>query len=123
MAVTAKDCHALTRYFVEAYKVKHGREPTVNRWSARWGFDAMLQGMPSEEVKSLIDYYLTTPNERMHDIEWFFYNYHKLIKAKHDVDVDVDHRRKLMQESKQRAEEWRQSGKRSIASAQRSSEE
>lgn len=123
MVIAAKDCHALTRYFVKSYKDRHGNEPIVNRWSARWGFDAMLQGMSIEDVEGLIDYYLTTPTERMHDIEWFFYNYQKLVRAKRDTDVDIEHRSRLMQESKRRAEEWRQSGKRSIASTQRSAQE
>jgi hypothetical protein len=123
MAVTAKDCHALTSYFVKAFKQHHGREPNINRWSARWGFDAMLQGMSVTDVQALIDYYFTTPSDRLHDLEWFFYNYQKLYRARTDVLTDVALRHKLMEESKKRAEEWRKSGKRSITGTQRSAQE
>jgi hypothetical protein len=123
MAVSAKDCHALTNYYVSGFKAAHGREPNVNRWSARWGFDAVLQGMSTEDAKALIDYYFTTPSDRLHDLDWFFYNYQKLTKARADIGTDTEHRAKLMQESKQRAEEWRKSGKRTITGTQRSPQE
>lgn len=111
----AKDCHALTSYYEKKYKEEYGSAPNVNRYTARWGFDSVLMSMGSTQAKELIDYYFTTPKTRLHDLDWFFYNYEKLIKSKQDGDADAAHRRKLMEESKQRAEKWRQSGKQGIA--------
>jgi hypothetical protein len=115
MAVAAKDCHALTSYYEKIYKAKYKAAPNVNRYAARWGFDSILQSMSSEQAKSLLDYYLTTPPTRKHDLDWFFYHYHELVDSMLKTKDDAEHRRKLMEESKQRAEEWRKSGKQSIA--------
>lgn len=114
MAVTAKDCHALTSYFEKIYKEKYGVAPNVNRYAARWGFDSVLQSMNSQQAKALLDYYLTTPPTRKHDLDWFFYHYHDLIESMLKAKEDAAHRRKLMEESKLRAEQWRKSGKQGI---------
>jgi len=123
MAVTAKDCHALTSYFRKRYKEHYGREPDVNIWSARWGFDAVLRGLNFQEAQNLLDYYFTTSSERLHDLDWFFNNYHRLAKAKRDQEEDKARTAKLMAESKERAEQWRLSGKRGIASPERGTTE
>lgn len=113
----AKDCHALTSYFVKTYKSKYGSEPNVNRYSARWGFDAVLQSIPGNKAKDLIEYYLRTASKNRHDLDWFFYNYDKLLKAMVEAHEDSDHRARLREESKKRAEEWRKSGKQGITDA------
>lgn len=112
---TAKDCHSLTSYFEKQYKKRHGFAPDVNRVTARWNFDSILRGMSVPEVMDLLDYYLTTPPTRKHDLEWFFYNYDKLRKAMFDSRKEAAHRKQLMEESRKRAEEWRNSGKQGIA--------
>lgn len=114
MAVTAKDCHAMTSYFLKQYEAKYGRQANVNRYSARWGFDAILSGMSMDQAKALVDYYLTTPPTRKHDLDWLFYNYEKIVDAMNRSKDDAAHRIKLMEESKKRAELWRQSGKQGI---------
>lgn len=114
MAVLAKDCHAMTSYFEKKYNEKYGRVPNANRYAARWGFDAILQSMNSDDAKALVDYYLTTPGTRKHDLDWFFYNYEKVLDAMLRSKDDAAHRQKLMEESKLRAERWRQSGKQGI---------
>lgn len=114
MAVTAKDCHAMTSYYEKLYKAKYKTAPNVNRYSARWGFDAILQTYSTSEAKQLVDYYFTTPPTRKHDLDWFFYHYHELVESMRKAAKDAAHRTKLMEESKQRAERWRNSGKPSI---------
>lgn len=112
---SAKDCHAITSYYEKQYKEKYGSAPNVNRVTARWNFDSILQAMSTAQAKELIDYYFTTPPTRRHELEWFFYNYEKLVKAMYEAKEDAAHRRKLMEESKARAEQWRNSGKQGIA--------
>lgn len=114
MAVAAKDCHTMISYFEKQYKDKYGFAPNVNRYAARWGFDSVLQSMNMVKAKSLIDYYLTTPPTRKHDLDWFFYHYHELDTAMVKSKTDAEHRKKLMQESKIRAEGWLERGKQSI---------
>jgi uncharacterized protein YdiU (UPF0061 family) len=114
MAIAAKDCHALISYYEKIYKAQYNKAPNVNRYAARWGFDSVLQSMNSEDAKALLDYYLTTPATRKHDLDWFFYHYHDLIDGMQKAQADAAHRRKLMEESKLRAEQWRNSGKQGI---------
>lgn len=118
-----KDCHTLTSYFLKQYEAKYGVPAPVNRHTARWGFDSVLLSMGIEQAKELIDYYLRTASPNRHQLDWFFYNYEKLQKAMDEGKEDDEHRRKLMEESKIRAEQWRQSGKQGIADNQRSSKE
>lgn len=115
MAATAKDCHALTSYYEKLYKEKYGQAPFVNRYAARWGFDSVLGSMSNTQAKELIEYYFTTASTRKHELEWFFYNYHVLMKNLQAAKDDAAHRNKLMEESKIRAEQWRNSGKSRIA--------
>ena len=120
---SAKDCHELTSYYVAAFKKKYGFDPNVNRYSARWGFDSLLMGMGKPQVKDLLDYYMTTASQRKHDLDWFFYNYEKLVKGLDEAKSDREHRAKLMQESQKRAEEWRNSGKQGITNLERGTKE
>lgn len=108
MAIQAKDCHAMTSYFVKKYKAKYGMEPNVNRHSARWSFASVLEGLSPTEVKALIDYYFTLTTAKRHTLEWFFYNYHQLIEARQENEKDRDRRERLRRESEQRAREWRE---------------
>lgn len=121
--VAAKELHALISYYEAGYKKKYGTKPVVNRVTQKWNFDSMLKSISITEAKELIDYYFTTPETKRHDLDWFFYNYDKLVKAMLDARKDAEHRAKLMAESKKRAEAWRQSGKQGIADNQRSSTE
>jgi hypothetical protein len=123
MAVAAKDCHELTSYYAKVFKEKYGSAPNVNRHTARWGFDSVLQGMSKQEAKDLLDFYFETPSERKHNLDWFFYNYDKLVESKSDVEETRQQYQRLMEESKIRAEAWRKSGKQGIANSERSSKE
>lgn len=111
----AKDCHALTSYYEKCYKEKYLHSPNINRWQARWMFDAVLGSMTAKQAKELIEYYFTTASAKGHDLDWFAYNYEKLVRSKQDAEEDRKHRKKLMEESRRRAEEWRKSGKSSLA--------
>lgn len=112
---TAQQCHALTSYYEKKYREKYNTDPNVNRVTARWNFDSILSGsLTTAQVKELLDYYFTTPPTRRHDLDWFFYNYDKIVKSYADAKQDREARRKLMEESRLRAERWRQSGKQGI---------
>lgn len=113
---TAKDCHALTTYYEKLYEQKYGSKPNVNRYRSRWGFDSVLMSMSMHNAKELLEYYFTTSSEGRHSLTWFFNNYESLMSAKSDSDTDKEHRKKLMEESKRRAQEWRKSGKHRITS-------
>jgi uncharacterized protein YdiU (UPF0061 family) len=105
---TVQQCHAMTSYYVKRYKEKYKVEPVINRHSARWGFDSILMGMSPEETKEVIDYYFRTASAKKHSLDWFFYNYEKLIEGRNDAQEDAERRERLRQESEERAREWRE---------------
>lgn len=105
---TAKDCHTLTSYYTKLYKERYGVNPVVNRHSARWGFDSLLTDMSMTEAKGLLDFFFKTGNTKRHAIDWFLYNYEKLIEAQIKIKEDSEHRATLRKESEQRAKEWRE---------------
>lgn len=113
---TAAQCHTLTSYYVKLFKERYHREPVVNRHSARWGFEAVLMGMPPEEAKKLLEFYFTTTSQKQHALDWFFYNYDKLIESQTDLDKDRNRREQLRRESEKRAAEWRARGNKGIGS-------
>lgn len=109
-APTAAQCHALTTYYIKGFKAKYGNEPNVNRNIARQAFAGILMDINSEEVKSLIDYYFTTPptGNKQHSLNWFLYNYDKVKDALVETANDRDSITALMRRSEEKAREWRE---------------
>lgn len=104
---TPKQAHTLASYYTKLYKEKYNFDPVVNRYSARWGFDSMLMDMGVEEAKKVIEYYFTTTGSHSHSLDWFFYNYDKLIASKKLSDKDREEQRIRREASRKRTEEWR----------------
>lgn len=113
---TAQQCHAMTTYYMNAFREKYKREPRVNRNTARWHWEGMLTDMPPAEAKKLVDFYFTTSSQKQHALDWFFYNYDKLQESMSDIDLDRERRKKLREESEKRAAEWRARGNKGIGS-------
>lgn len=111
---TAKDAHALISYYESVYKKAHGEKPQVNRYKARWGFDALLMDMPAKEAKELLDYYVESGLAIQRGLEWFFYHYDELLETKNKISDDVAKTKDLRSESRKRVEEWRARGKQGI---------
>jgi hypothetical protein len=108
MVTTAKDCHALTTYYEKKFKEKYHSAAVVNRNTARWGFDAILKGISPEETKELLDYWFNISSPQRHPLQWFFYNYDKLITAKAEQSEDDALRAKLRHDSEERVRKWRE---------------
>ena len=104
---TPKQAHALVTYFGKKFKEKYGYEPKLNRYAARWGFDAILMDMSGDEAKGLIDHYFQTMSDKNHSLDWFLYNSEKLAEAKEKTDADKAALAVIRQRTKERTEEWR----------------
>lgn len=104
---TAKQAHTLVSHFVKCYEKKYGEKPVINRYSARWGFDAVLMEVSEKETKELIEYYFLTASANNHQLDWFFYNYDKLIIAKRRDDADIEETARIRANTQARVEEWR----------------
>lgn len=111
---TAQACHAMTTYYVNTYTDYFDRAPRVNRNKARWGWDSILQDMSASEAKSLVDFWLSDSAAQNQDLDWFFYNYDKLIVMREEQEQAAARRRALMEQSRQRAIEWKERGNKTI---------
>jgi hypothetical protein len=109
---TAQQCHAAITYYEKAYTEHYDKKPVINRHTARWGFDSVLRDLSPTECKELIDYYFQTGGN--HALDWFFYNYDKLLIARSSQVANADERSRLREESKQRVKEWRERGRQGI---------
>lgn len=114
MKPTAQQCHAMTTYYATKYKDSFGRTPVVNRNKARWGFEAILTDMSTEDAKVLIDWWLNDESAEKQDLDWFFYNYDKLLVVRQEEAQNLERRKKLMAESAKRVAEWRARGNKTI---------
>jgi hypothetical protein len=113
----AKSANILSSYYAKLYKEKYNVKPIFNRHVARWGFDNVLSDMSVDEIKSLLAYYFETTNttqNKKHSLDWFLYNYEKLIENQKEQEKDAEERKKIREESEKRAREWRESGKKGI---------
>lgn len=111
---TAQACHAMTTYYVNTYNEYFDRAPRVNRNKARWGWDGILQDMSATEAKSLVDFWLSDKSAANQDLEWFFYNYDKLMELRDEQARQYARRKALMEESRKRAAEWKERGNKTI---------
>lgn len=114
MAATAAECHALTSYFIKKYKAKYDRMPVVNRNISKAQFQNMLMDYNSDELKKVIDFFLTTVSGNNHKINDLFYGYDRLMEAMQTHDADRRMQEKLREETRRRTEEWRAAGHKGI---------
>ncbi len=71
--------HILISYYEAKYAQKYGRRPLVNRHREKWGFQDMLESLPMEDCKRVIDYYLDldvshTVRGLLHKFDVYFEN-------------------------------------------------
>lgn len=101
---TAQACHAMTTYYIGRYEDEYGIKPSVNRNKARYTFEALLYDYDRDEVKALIDFYIKHYNP---DLDWFNYNYEKVVDEKraYDKTQEIVHQRR--QETQRRLDAWR----------------
>jgi len=114
---SAKEANELTTHFVKVYRLRYGVPPIINREKARWSWENMLIDLSFKEVKELIEYYLDSVSQDGHSFSGFIYNYHKILEVQRAQTEDAENRKKLMQSSKTKVEEWRE--KRDRRSSQR----
>jgi len=111
---TAAQCHALTSYFIKQYTAKYGKAPVVNRNIAKGYFQNMLMDFTSDELREVIDFFLTTQSSNKHKINDLFYGYDRLVEAMRQHNEDAALQQRLREETKRRTEEWLASGKKGI---------
>lgn len=107
MAVTTQQVHALVTRFLSNYDKKYGKRPlNFNRNREKWGFQSMAEDLGLDRAKEVIDYYFDT-RKVGHPASFLLHNYDKIDQRMIDLEEDAINRKKLMQESAKRVEEWR----------------
>lgn len=100
-----KQASQLIDYFKTQYVKKYGTRPTISRTKAKYQFSDALQDFTIDELKSIIDYYLTI--EREPTLNKLVSEYPELSeKMKHDKKSEIE-RKQLLQETKNRVMEFR----------------
>lgn len=102
---TAQQCHALTTYYVSKYTDTFGYAPVVNRNKARYGFEGLLMDFSPTESREIVDYYID--HYANPAIDWFIYNYEKVVVAKREREAEQEVQEKRRAATEKRLEEWR----------------
>lgn len=102
---TAQQCHAMTTYFMNAYREAMGSEPVVNRNKAKMGWAGLLIDFTPTQAKELVDYYLK--HYEKPKIDWFLYNYEKIVEEKQEHEKNESRIAQRRKETQKKLEEWR----------------
>jgi len=94
----------MTTYYIGRYADEVGSQPNVNRNKARYLFEAILMDHNRDETKALIDYYVKHYEP---DLDWFQWNYDKVLEAKAEYEKNQDIIVQRRQETARRVEEWK----------------
>jgi hypothetical protein len=100
--------NALVDYFLKSYQKRYDKKPLFNRQKATWTMKALLYDYSTKECKELIDFYIHVYKANSHSLEWFGFNYDKLIQAKQDHDEQVEVFQRLSEESADRERLWKE---------------
>jgi hypothetical protein len=105
--VTQQQIHALISLYLKNYKAKYGRDPlNFNRYRDKWGFQGMIEDLGVERAKEVIDWYFSARSAG-HSTQYLANNYDKINLRMREREEDEINRKKLMEESRKRVEEWR----------------
>jgi hypothetical protein len=82
---TAQQCHALITYYINEYEAVNKATPSVNRNKAKYAFEAVLYDYTVAEARALVEFYVRHYDR---DLDWFAYNYEKVVAAKDEWEQD-----------------------------------
>ncbi len=103
----AKPAFGLIDFYVKEYEKKYGVRPAMNRFKRQWHFAAMIDDYGFEEAKNIIQYFFTTCR-RAPKIEDLLYNYEDLKEMRDAEILDIEHRKKVREQTRRMVEEWEQ---------------
>lgn len=98
-----KMVNALMTTYISTYEDKHGRKPTFNRNTEKWGFGYMLEDLGAETMATL-EYYFSLKRE--HTPQDLLRNYHDINKWMSEDAEDEVYRAQLREKTKKKVEEY-----------------
>ena len=100
----ARQAHILITKYTSLFKEKHGRTPTINRYSAKWGMMDVIDSVGVERAHEILEYYFHTTHQK-HDIEFFYKNFDKIEAHLLVVRQDRARRARIMADTAKRVRE------------------
>lgn len=101
----AKLAYALIDFYVLNYKSKFNREPQINRFRNKYGFQDMINDIGFDDSKKVIELYISG-SRNDYSVNDLLYSYDKLHRIVLEREQDEIDRAKLREETKRRVEEW-----------------
>ena len=98
-----KEPYILISLYQNLYKDKYGRAITINKFREKWAMQDVIDSVGFDKAKELLVYYFKTTKSG-HPISFFFYNFDKLDYVKTEREKDENHRRLLLQATKELVE-------------------
>jgi DNA replication protein DnaC len=95
---------ALIDHYIKSYAESNGHPPVVNRNNANFTMDSILRDLGKQDAQSLLDYFIEHYDR---DLEWFNYNYEKVIVAKQEHERAEETRRKQRADTALAVERWK----------------
>lgn len=103
--------YALIDYYSIKFKEKYGREPVVNRYRDRWGFQDMVESISFDDCKRVVDFYFKTSNAG-HKVGSLFSNFDKLLESLNQAEEDRIRRQAIRAKTAKVVEEWQDNNER-----------
>lgn len=71
----------IIEYFSDAYQLKYGFKPKINRNTAKWAARDIVESFGIEDCRNAVDWYFKV-KDAGHDWSWYANNTEKLIVAR-----------------------------------------
>ena len=106
--VTQQQIHTLVSLYLSEYKKKYQTAPlNFNRNREKWGFQSMIEDLGIDRAKEVITFYFST-GKRGHPVSYLLNQYDAINIRMIEVDQDIENRRRLLEETRARVEQWRE---------------
>lgn len=96
--------YQLIDLYAMLYQERYGKKPSVNKYSSRWGFLAMIEDLGYDESVTVLKHYFRL-NRPGHNTGWLFNNYDSLYEEIKIIEEDRDRRRRLHARTEQMVRE------------------
>lgn len=103
--------YALVDYYAFKFKETYGRDPIVNKFRDRWGFQDMVESISFEDCKRVIDFYFKTSNAG-HKLGTLFTNFDKLLSSLREAEQDKIRRSAIRAKTAKVVEDWENNNER-----------
>ncbi len=96
----------LITLYTKLYKDKYDKTILINRVKMKWLVGDVIESMGGYgETVAILNYYFNTGKDG-HPLDWFCYNFDRLVKMEQEIKDDLEHQAKVRAETKKRREEW-----------------